>query len=254
MIKELIEFMDDLSFLIYSNGHTMTFIQSGKPRFMNVECIDSSISVLKMIDIAIESSYIGNAYTLLRKYRDELFLFLYLLEASERDEPFSSDETKESKFVQSWFNNAASDLHIGDITKYLNTNKKISRVIKKHDLFGEWKRIQNKLNDYVHSNGYKYVVYNTSKVRNRKINEELSREIQQDVVFITILFIVILILVRPNMISSTDYIDSLDVGLEPTDGSQYFVAPFVEDFVKNYIDDFDVDLRVFLKDNMYMDI
>ena len=49
---------------------------------------------------------------------------------------------------------------------------------------------------------------------------------------------------------STDYIDYLEVGQTPPEGSQYWVAPFVVNFLKNNVEMIDKNCYEYLKDNI----
>ena len=51
---------------------------------------------------------------------------------------------------------------------------------------------------------------------------------------------------------STDYIDYLEFGLTPPDGSQYWVAPFVADYLKANIEMIDKNGYEYLKENTCM--
>ena len=69
---------------------------------------------------------------------------------------------------------------------------------------------------------------------------------------ITFLFLVIL--VRPLLIMSSDYIDYLDCGDTPPKDSQYWVAPFVLDFVDKYKNTLDKDFLNYLRENTSMQL
>ena len=51
---------------------------------------------------------------------------------------------------------------------------------------------------------------------------------------------------------STDYIDHLEFGQTPPEGSQYWVAPFVVEFLKSNIEMIDENCYEYLKENTYM--
>ncbi len=54
--------------------------------------------------------------------------------------------------------------------------------------------------------------------------------------------------------SSDDYMSSLECGIEPEDGSQYFVAPFVQDVFDNLIKVDRMDIYDEIKNNTYMNL
>ncbi len=63
---------------------------------------------------------------------------------------------------------------------------------------------------------------------------------------------IILILINPPLISSSDYVDALTVGIEPEDGSQYYIAPFIQEFINDTVKKVNPELKKFLIDNVYM--
>lgn len=66
--------------------------------------------------------------------------------------------------------------------------------------------------------------------------------------YITVVFIFLLTLCSPHLIMADDYIDYLDFGETPPKDSQYWVAPFVERFVKDNITLIDKSCFDYLKD------
>ena len=56
----------------------------------------------------------------------------------------------------------------------------------------------------------------------------------ETITYITMSFLMVLVLIRPGLIMSEDYIDYLDCGDTPPDGSQYWVASFVSEYVSRH--------------------
>jgi hypothetical protein len=56
-------------------------------------------------------------------------------------------------------------------------------------------------------------------------------------------------MVESSLISSTDYIDHLDGGLEPPENSQYFIANFIQDFIDTKVIKLHPALKQYLKEN-----
>lgn len=103
----------------------------------------------------------------------------------------------------------------------------------------------------MHTNGKGYAEQNFRENINY---DEHFKQIKFKLEFISIVFLVLLILIKPSSISSTDYIDALDVGIKSEKGSQYFVALFIQGFINEHIDRFDLKLKEFLIKNTYMHI
>lgn len=125
-------------------------------------------------------------------------------------------------------------------------------VIKKYRLKSFFDRVGNRLNNYVHSNGVAY--YNRSVIgyKSGELQSEMKM-ILDDMNFITVSFLFLLTLCSPITIMSTDYVDSLDLNIEPPEGSQYWVAPFIVDFYKKNLDLIDKSCIDYLRENTPME-
>ena len=251
-IRELIEFINNLAYLIHTNGHIILFVINNKKYLLRTELLDSAVSTLKTINFCLQECHIGDAYTLIRKYRDDIFLYLYFIECESEKDLFRLEPTLHERNIEKWFRNELDDLHISQITKYILTNKIIEKLVNKFNLKSNWDKISKDLNNYVHTNGQKYARQNY-QYKNKKC-DDIKIEIYHILKFITVVAISIMILIKPQFISSTDYLDSLEVGIVPEEGSQYYIAPFVSDFIIKYIKDFDDNMVAFLKKAVFMKI
>ena len=59
---------------------------------------------------------------------------------------------------------------------------------------------------------------------------------------------------NPEYMMSTDYMDALDVGMEPEDGSQYWVAPYVSEIFEEIVKTKRPDIASFMKAHTEMDL
>ncbi len=81
-LNELIDFIWSLSNLISWNGHIILSVIKGKKFMLQTELIDSVVKTLCSIRMCCQYGNISDANTLIRKYRDDMFLFLYFIEVS----------------------------------------------------------------------------------------------------------------------------------------------------------------------------
>lgn len=250
-IIQLTTFLDNLSFLIFSNGNIISISTGVNKAIIGTDLISSSIYTLNSIKAVSKYGSIADSYTLLRKYRDDLFLYLYFLEVDNKFNILSNVTKKEEENIIKWNNNNLSDLDINEIFKYLGKNKKIFRMIKKYNLRDSWDELGKFLNNFVHSNGIDYVKKNYHE--NIDYKDEF-KNLKSYLLEISLISITILILIKPTFIASSDYIDNLDMGIEPENGSQYFIAPFIIEFIDKHLEDRFVNLKMFLKDNIPMNI
>ena len=103
-----------------------------------------------------EAACLADANTLLRKYRDDLFFYLYI-SVYDSSLKLGSDEAKidrMKKQIEHWLKNSLSYLHIGEILKEIGTFPKTREAVKKYDLQSFFDDIGDRLNNFVHSNGY----------------------------------------------------------------------------------------------------
>ena len=54
--------------------------------------------------------------------------------------------------------------------------------------------------------------------------------------YILITFLFLLVLLSPVSIMASDYLDALDFSMTPEENSQYWVAPFVVEFIEKHKD------------------
>lgn len=286
-IHKLMIFFDSLSELIFNCGHTITNISENRVYFLNTELIDSSVKTLNNIEYCCMTGSFSDANTLVRKFRDDLILFLYILDVVNNKHALSEEQISnivgdsmdvekfvklieltvnevnndsrkndDEKSVDAWFQNKVSNLSKQQKRKlcfrnymtHLKNTASINEVIKKYDLETNWENIRVKLNDYTHNNGRTYTRQNLMTVNAPSI-EEYFDDITSRLDFVSAFFIVMLILVDPKLISSTDYIDHLECGLTPPDDSQYLIASFIQEFIDDYINKINPELKVFLKNN-----
>lgn len=250
-LNVLIDFMWSLSDLISWNGHIIAISIEGKKFILQTELIDSAIRTLFSIKICSQNGNISDVNTLIRKYRDDIFLFLYFIEVSNNYSILDEKTTAHEKNAVKWIENKLDNLHISTILKYLADNKIVAEVIDKHSLRRIWDVIGTNLNNYVHNNGILYTLLNYGNFDKKGIHS-FTRDIIFKIEYITVIFIIILILIEPPYISSSDYVDALTVGIEPEEGSQYNIAPFIQEFINDTIKKVNPELKKFLIDNVYM--
>ena len=140
-------------------------------------------------------------------------------------------------------------LSINNYFNYIKSNEEIQECINKHDLHSDWEEIRQRLNDFTHNNGKEFLRHNILELLSKNEIKNTISQITQDISFVTSFFLVVIILIKPNFIMSTDYVDSMDVGIEPPKDSQYWVAPFIKEYIDNNIVKLHPNLKSFLHHN-----
>lgn len=126
--------------------------------------------------------------------------------------------------------------------------------MSKYKLQNSFIKISDELNNFVHANGKEF--YNTTYMSHKdsKSIKYNTDRIKYEINYITSVFLFLLILVNPGYISSSNYIDSLELGLEPEEGSEYFVVPFIAEYINTKMILVNLEWVDYLKKNLDMDI
>ncbi len=280
-IDYLTKFFIDLSGLIYSNGRIISFFSKVEYFTLSTDLIDSSAQTLKSIKFCCSIGSFSDANTLIRKLRDDLIQYVYILNIISLRMPFLEESTNNLKnddtaefansllniqfnntltddehAITAWFKNSVSDLQrpikkkleFENYMKVLKQNDNINQIIIQYNLQVYWEALRKRLNNYIHNNGTHFSSHNTISATDKNLGTHL-KNINIRTTYISSFFLVLLLMIESSLISSTDYIDHLDCEMLPPEGSQYFVASFVQDFIDKKVSKIHPELKQYLKDN-----
>lgn len=245
------EFLSDFGFLSFGRD----FVLCGKNTFSLQMVITSCELTAGSIISCCEFGCMADAYSLLRKYRDDMFFYLYVVvyDTCNKLENNSKLVAQMEKNIERWVNNNLDDLYIGDILMAIGQSPRAKDAVQKYKLKSYFDTIGNRLNNYVHSNGVLFYNRNVNAYQRDHLQKHIQ-ELLKDMRFITITFLFLLTLCSPSSIMSTDYIDSLDCGLKPEEDSEYWVAPFVEKYIKENIGLINQSCLNYLRENTSMEL
>lgn len=280
-INYFIDFFVSFSKLLYYNGRIISFISDNNYFLLDTTLIDSSIQTLKSIKLCCSIGSFSDANTLVRKLRDDLIQFVYILNIINLRQPFIEDDlndlkiedpesfansflnlrlndnlTDDEKAVVAWFSNKVYDLpnpikrklEFGNYMKVLKQNQNINEILNEYNLQDYWEILRKRLNDYVHNNGVQFSTQNCIKATDKYLGKHLMN-INIRTSYISCFFIVVLLMIESSLVSSTDYIDHLDSGIEPPEDGQYFIASFIQDFIDSKVAELHPELKQYLIDN-----
>lgn len=200
-----------------------------------------------------EGGCVADANTLLRKYRDDLFFYLYVIVSNSLGLESAQVRSMIEK-IEKWSRNELKDFQISQVLKEIATAPQLKDIVIKYNLKASFKTIGDTLNNYVHSNGCAY--YNrkyTDYLSDGSLIDEL-KVLENKARYMTVVFVVLLFLCSPVSVMGEDYIDYLDFNETPPENSQYWVAPFIEQFVKQNISLIDPNCLEYLRENTEMRI
>ena len=159
-LKSIEKFLEDFGFLTFGRGMGEFSL--------NTIMTSLEFTMGSIIDCC-ESACIAdaNTNTLLRKYRDDLFFYLYIAVYQSYDIDSPKRESMKNKIIH-WINNELADFNIGNVLKAIAKSPGLQNTIVKYNLKESFDKIGQSLNNYVHGNGYIY--YNRSVDTYKKIS------------------------------------------------------------------------------------
>ncbi len=227
---------------------------SCKEKTLSLHTISTSFEMTaENIVSCCESGCLADANSLLRKYKDDLFFFLYIIVYDVNSKFDNASQMEEGEKIDAWLNNKLEDLSIGNVLKSIGNAMQVRDIVKKYGLKTTFDSIQKKLNNYVHSNGIAYYNMPITLYPKNSFHKQIQK-LLNNMRYITITFLFLLTLCLPHFIMSSDYIDYLECGMTPLEDSQYWVAPFISDFFNKNLDLIDINCITYLRENTCMKI
>lgn len=168
---------------------------------------------------------INDAYALLRKYNDSVIINIYTI-------LYCKDNLTEENYVvqkiTNWINGTEKLPEYRIMSQYIRNHKTLIQLNDLIYINDTYKNLRERCNDNTHYNFYRNVLLNDKDIYNKNRLKELER-FSTDIELLFLLHIAYLFYVNGHYMMSSDYRDSMDLGLEPEEGSQYYVAPFVQE-------------------------
>lgn len=226
-LAELVDFYSSLSDI------TIGFVSQGTKAIFNLDThvFTSMKGTLDSIREILFKGRINDAYALLRKYYDStminVYTNLYL------DDHFDIDNFI-VEHIDNWRRGTQTIPEYRVISRYIKDSiklKPITNLLLKDKLYRE---IRDRCNDHIHYNYYHNLLLNDNEVYldNRLMALETY---SKDLTAVFLQHFAYLFYLNDHYMMSSDYVDSLEVGMIPEEGSQYLVAPFIQETFDKWI-------------------
>lgn len=177
---------------------------------------------LKTLRFAVRNDFISDAYVLLRMIYEDIFTYIYL----EVRMGYGRGDSDIKEWIQG--KKKLHKLNIDQLILFLtDNNNDIKTYFALLDVSGKYKHIKSYCNDYVHNNKLSNLILNADNFNKHSAEHYERLSVYLDALK-SLLFASICIL-KPYYATSSDYMDHLELGLSPPDGSQYCVAPFMQE-------------------------
>lgn len=213
-------FYDSLSFSI------MSWASIGTKALLNLDTYTySSIKgTIESIRDILRKGRINDAFALLRKYYDSTIINVYT-------NLFLVDNYSIDNFIvtqiDKWREGTDTIPEYRVISKYIKDSHKLEPINKLLQKDDRYKKIRERCNDNTHYNFYQNILLNDNEIHNPNRVKYLNI-FAKDIEAIFIQHFAFIFYLNDHYMMSSDYMDSLDVGMMPEEDSQYWVAPFIQ--------------------------
>jgi hypothetical protein len=245
-LERYTEFYQKLAMSVFS------FATMGTTAICNIDTYvySSMQGTLESIKSILLSGRINDGYALLRKYYDSAVINaysnLYLLEN------YSVESFLVEK-INNWLQGRDKLPEYWEMSNYLKKSEVLKPI---NDVFGvdeRYKRLRGRCNDHTHYNFYRYAMLNDNEVY-IKDREWWLNQLLEDVRDVFALHLGYVFFIKDHYMMSSDYIDSLECGMQPEEHSQYWVAPFIQQIFDEVITPRRPDITTTIKEKSAMQL
>lgn len=208
--------------------------------------VANSIDSIKAV---LTLGHVSDARTLLRSLFDEMVVNLYFTaRLRKKGDECNRLMTNDNGFVQDL---KLEELYDANVSDWLADNKtKSLKAALRYDemkkflcqearLIGiveylesdECKKMREWLNDAVHLNHYKSILLNDGLLCLDDLRKATLDELKRAFDKITMFHITCMFCLSPVYMMSSDYLDYKECGMEPPEGCQYEVSPFIQSYL-----------------------
>jgi hypothetical protein len=241
-LKTYIEFYDALSYSV------MSFTSLGTTALnLDTYTYSSIKGTLESIRDILSKGRINDSYTLLRKYHDSTVINIYT-------NLFLSDHVSLENFIvrqiENWKNGTEKIPSYQKMMKYIHESPKLSGITLLVDeaLF---EKIRKRCNDNTHYNFYKNFLLNDNQILTiNRLNYLDVFSLDLNAIFVQHFSYIFTL--NQHYMSSSDYLDSLELGLTPEEDSQYWVASFIQETFDKIIKVLRPDIAEEIKKTTFM--
>lgn len=239
----------ELNLKIYEKNNTITH------KVERFKFINTLVGTLYSLKAALNLFNFADAYILLRKYKDDFILLLYVEHISqfEFESVLDANVEKHNKMVQAFLKWALQKIKFDykDLQKEIQFNNIVGKFFKNYGLQNKFKNLTLKFNDYAHSNGFDYL--NKDFYLKEEMIKRCCEEFVKDFDELNINLFCLLYIVNPKAFGGVDFFLMQEKTQEDIDKAYELCGGFV-DFLEDKVIKYNGDMINFLKENTYMNI
>jgi hypothetical protein len=280
--QENMDFLDRFIDLRMFSGRIISFITKQKKMLtFHSHLLENSFVTLENIKSCCGNGGFADANSLVRRLRDDLLLYVYILAVINQRKPFTEESLQNFKMetiddlvesfeslevnsnmnddetaVEAWLTNTMENmpkkikmkLGFSNYMQFLRKDENVENILTRYKLEDYWLTLTDKLNNYMHSNGIKFALDNNVRSNDKNI-EIYFNNINIRVSYIMSLFLVLITMIESALLCSGDIEDYLNMGEDPPEDCQYEIAPFIQEYLDYKVSAMHPELKQYLKDN-----
>ncbi|MCT8861919.1 hypothetical protein [Shewanella xiamenensis] len=231
------QIFEDLSyyaqFYEYLSDAVMSFTTIGTTAIINIDTyvFMSMKGTIQSINLVLKEGKLNDAYALLRKYYDSVMVNAYT-------NLYISDNAGKAGYyiteINDWLHGKKPLPRMPKMSKYLDSSAHLSKLNSLLKIDKRYDDIRDRCNDNMHYNFFALLMLNDGTIYMKDRLRHLE-QLRVDVRDVFILNMSYILTINESYMMSSDYVDHLDVGMTPPEGSQYWVAPFIQDMASDVL-------------------
>lgn len=247
VFEQLTEYADFYKSLSES---AMNWVTHGTRDILNLDTYvySSMQGTLESIHDILIKGRINDSYSLLRKFYDStiinVYSSLYLEDKCSLDIFYVAQ-------IDKWIKGTDKLPKYGIMSQYIKDSPKLKAITDLLQQDQTYKDIRDRCNDHTHYNYYDNLMLNDNQIYSPDRLMALHT-ISSDLELIIIQHLAYIFSINDHYMMSSDYTDSLVIGVTPEEDSQYWIAPFVQDMFDKLIKTKRPDVAEQLKGNTTM--
>jgi hypothetical protein len=230
----------------------MGIMSQGTTAILNLDAyVFSSVKgTLDSIREILSNGRINDSYALLRKYYDSTIINVYT-------NLYLNDHFNLDNFIvehiDNWRKGTETIPEYRVISKYIKDStilKPITDLLLKDKLY---KNVRDRCNDHTHYNYYYNLLLNDNEIYLTNRVKALDT-FSADLTAVFVQHFAYLFYLNDHYMMSTDYVDYLEAGMTPEEGSQYWVSPIIQKTFDKWIKPFRPDIADEIKSKTSMQL
>lgn len=247
---------EDLDYFVEFYEHlahqTFRFLARGTRAVFSMDSyVFSSIQgTLDSIRMLLRAGMMNDAYALLRKYHDSAVINAYTSLYVENH--FSLEEFIVER-IEGWRSGLVKLPSFKTMLAYLQQSDSLESLNKVLAMDDRYLLLRKRCNGHVHYNYYAHMALNIKEIYlDGRVG--VLTQMRSDLRDVLVLHLAYVFTINYAYMGSSDYIDALECGLEPEEGSQNWVSRLVQELFDNFITPWRPDVTTVIQANSLMEL